>query len=256
LATGAVSGSLRRVPFVRSLEIDWDDVEDDRQYPFNIASIAGLTSALEFETPITFLVGANGSGKSTLLEALAVHEGLNPEGGSQNMMFETRSDTVSPLHSFLKVVRDGKPRTKFFLRAESYFNVATKLEDYFDDEPRELKKVYGGSPHGWSHGESFIKLVKNRFFPGGLFFLDEPEAALSVPGEFELMKLMHMHAGAGSQLIVATHSPVLTALPGASILQMNSQGVSPVAWDEVESVRLSRSFLADPDPRLRELGLT
>lgn len=243
------------MPFVRSLEIDWDDVEDDRQYPFNIASIASLTESVEFETPITFLVGSNGSGKSTLLEALAVHEGLNPEGGSHNMMFETRSDTVSELHSFLKVVRDGKPRTRFFLRAESYFNVATKLEDYFEDEPRELKKVYGGSPHGWSHGESFIKLVKNRFFPGGLFFLDEPEAALSVPGEFELMKLMHMHATSGSQMIVATHSPVLTAMPGATILQMDQRGVTPVAWDAVESVRLSRSFLADPVPKLTELGI-
>jgi len=248
-----MAGFTRLVPFVRSLEIDWDGVDDDRQYPFNIASIAAMTEPLEFETPITFLVGANGSGKSTLLEALAVHEGLNPEGGSHNMMFETRSDTVSSLHSSLKVVRDGKPRTKFFLRAESYFNVATKLEDYFEDEPRELKKVYGGSPHGWSHGESFLKLVQNRFFPGGLYFLDEPEAALSVPGEFALLKLLTQHVTDGSQLIIATHSPILTALPGAQILSFGPSGPVPVAWDEVESVRLTRDFLNDPTGVLNTL---
>lgn len=237
------------------VEIEWDDVEDERAYPFSIPALAALTEPLLLTTAVTFLVGANGSGKSTLLEAIAVHQGLNAEGGSQNMMFETRANTVSTLHKHLRVQRNAKPRTKFFLRAESYFNVATKLEDYFEDEPKELKKVYGGSPHTWSHGESFLKLVRNRFFPGGLFFLDEPEAALSVEGEFELLKMMAMHVKKGSQLLIATHSPILTAMPGARILQLSANGVSEVTWDQVEAVQLSRSFLNDPQPKLRELGL-
>jgi len=242
-------------PFIESLEIDWDEVEDDRRYPFNIASIAALTDQLAFTAPVTFLVGANGSGKSTLLEALAVHQGLNPEGGSHNMMFETRPQTVSELHKHLTVRHMGKPRTRFFLRAESYFNVATRLEDYFEDDPKDFKKVYGGSPHAWSHGESFIKLVKNRFFPGGLFFLDEPEAALSVPGELQLMKMLVEHWNAGSQLLIATHSPILTALPHAQILEFNADGIAPVVWDRVESVRMTRDFMANPSAEIARLGI-
>lgn len=233
-------------PLLSSVAIDWDDIEDDRTYPYSVPAIAALTEPVRFTSSVTFLTGPNGSGKSTLLEAIAVHEGLNPEGGSHNMMFETRPDTVSSLHEHLTVERVGRPRTKFFLRAESYFNVATKLEDYFEDEATELKKVYGGSPHGWSHGESFLKLVQNRFFPGGLFFLDEPEAALSVPGEFALLKLLTQHVADGSQMIIATHSPILTALPGAQILSFGATGPVNVAWDDVESVRLTRDFLNDP----------
>lgn len=240
-------------PLIGSVQIEWDDVEDDRAYPFNVPAIAALTEELTFTAPITFFVGPNGSGKSTLLEALAVHEGLNPEGGSQNMQFETRADTVSTLHQHLRVERLARPRTKFFLRAESYFNVATKLEDYFEDEPKELKKVYGGPPHTWSHGESFLKLVENRFFPGGLFFLDEPEAALSVPGEFAMLKQFAAHEAGGSQLIVATHSPILTAFPGAQLLSFGPDGPRPVAWEDVESVRLTREFLADPTQKLADL---
>lgn len=241
--------------FLESVSIDWDDIEDERSYPFSVPAIANLVDELDFTDPITFFVGGNGSGKSTLLEALAVESGLNPEGGSHNMMFETRPETVSSLHDHLRVRRNGKPRTRFFLRAESYFNVATKLEDYFEDEPRELKKVYGGSPHTWSHGESFLKLVENRFFPGGLFFLDEPEAALSVPGEIAMLKLLADHRASGSQMIIATHSPILTALPGAQILRFSDDGVSDVAWDDVASVKMSREFLNDPASVLDTLGL-
>lgn len=243
------------VTFLESVAIEWDDVEDERAYPFSVPSIAQTLEPVRFTSPVTFFVGDNGSGKSTLLEALAVHCGLNPEGGSQNMMFETRADTVSTLHTLLRVHQNGKPRTRFFLRAESYFNVATKLEDYFDDEPKELKKVYGGSPHAWSHGESFLKLVQKRFFPGGLFFLDEPEAALSVPGELAMLKLLADHRAAGSQLIIATHSPILTALPGAQILQFSNDGIAEIAWEDVASVRLSREFLADPASQLETLGI-
>jgi len=239
-------------PFVTSLSIDWDDVEDDRRYPYTIPALKELPR-IEFAAPVVFFVGANGSGKSTLLEALAVHQGLNPEGGSQNMTFETRPGTVSELHRDLTVERSGKPRTRFFLRAESYFNVATKLEDYFDGEPAELKRTYGGTPHDWSHGESFLKLMKNRFFPGGLFFLDEPEAALSVQGELSMLGLLLDQVRAGSQFFIATHSPILTAFPGAQILQFSDSGLTETDWETVESVSLTKMFLADPARFLAQL---
>lgn len=239
-------------PFINSLRIDWDDVDDDRRYPYSIPSLKELPR-IEFTSPVVFFVGANGSGKSTLLEALAVHQGLNPEGGSQNMTFETRPGTVSELHSDLTVERSGKPRTRFFLRAESYFNVATKLEDYFEGEASELKRTYGGTPHDWSHGESFLKLIQNRFFPGGLFFLDEPEAALSVQGELSMMRLLLDQVRAGSQFFIATHSPILTAFPGAQILQFSDQGISSADWESVDSVSLAKMFLADPQRFLRQL---
>lgn len=239
-------------PFVTSLSVDWDNVDDDRRYPYSIPALKELPR-LEFTAPVVFFVGANGSGKSTLLEALAVHQGLNPEGGSQNMMFETRPGTVSELHSDLTVERSGKPRTRFFLRAESYFNVATKLEDYFEDEAAELKRTYGGTPHEWSHGESFLKLMQNRFFPGGLFFLDEPEAALSVQGELSMLRLLADHVRDGSQFFIATHSPILTAFAGAQILQFDDHGITTVEWDAVESVSLTKMFLADPQRFLDQL---
>ena len=131
--------------------------------------------------------------------------------------------------------------------------MATKLEDYFEDEPKELKKVYGGSPHTWSHGESFLKLVQKRFFPGGLFFLDEPEAALSVPGELALLKELQRHVDEGSQMFIATHSPILSAFPGAQIMRFSSEGVVEVNWEDVESVRMTRDFLRDPGEFMSDL---
>lgn len=240
---------------VSSVEVRWDEVEDERRYPFSIPSIAASVDPIEFPTPITFIVGANGSGKSTLLEAIAVAKGMNPEGGSNNMTFETRPDNVSELHKYLTVHSEHKPRSMFFLRSESYFNVATRLEDYFGDEPAELKKVYGGSPHSWSHGESFLKLVENRFFDGGLYLLDEPESALSTEGEFALMSRLAHHRDAGSQFIVATHSPILTALPQATILLCDADGFTPIDWEDVPAVRDTAAFLNDPEHELARRGI-
>ncbi len=242
--------------FVSAVEIRWDDVEDDRRYPFSIPAIAASVDAIEFDAAVTFVVGANGSGKSTLLEAIAVAQGMNPEGGSNNMMFETRPDTVSELHRHLTVYSEQKPRSRFFLRAESYFNVATRLEDYFADEAAELKKVYGGSPHSWSHGESFLKLAQNRFFDQGLYILDEPESALSPDGEFALMRLLQDGTAGGSQFIIATHSPVVSALPAASILLAHEAGFSPIGWEEIPAVQTTRAFLANPGDELRQRGIT
>lgn len=188
-------------------------------------------------------VGDNGSGKSTLLEAIAVNQGVNAEGGARGMQFETREESVSPLHQHLRVLRSPRqPRDMFFLRAESYFNVATAIEQY---GPKSLT-LYGGSPHARSHGESFIDLVVHRFGPQSLFLLDEPEAALSVHGQLQFLVRVHDLVAQGCQFVIATHSPLLMAYPNAAIYRFDDDGPELVDWADVDTVRITADFLAIP----------
>ena len=190
--------------------------------------VAGLRAAwLTLGPGVTFLVGENGSGKSTLVEGVAVAAGLNPEGGSRSFAFATRS-SESSLGSALRLGRaPGRERTSFFLRAESYYNVATEVER-LDAEPgsgARLLPAYGGtSAHERSHGQSFLDLLIHRFRPGGLYLLDEPEAALSTQGCLAALTRIHDLVQQGSQFLVATHSPVLLAVPGARILEITDDG--------------------------------
>jgi predicted ATPase len=192
---------------------------------------------------VTLLCGDNGSGKSTLIEAIAVAAGFNPEGGTTSFNFATRA-TESSLGGHLTLVRTAgrRPRTGFFLRAESYYNVATEIERL------GVTGSYGGvSPHQRSHGESFLDLVAHRFGPGGLYLLDEPEAALSVQGCLALLLRIADLVADGSQFVIATHSPVLLACPGATILEIGpGGGIEPVGFDQAEPVAMTRAFLADP----------
>lgn len=221
-------------------------------YPFTLPAVswlAGRPTGLPLVAGANFLVGENGSGKSTLVEAIAVAAGFNPEGGSQNFRFATRA-SESSLGSHLDL-RWGasKPRTGFFLRAESYYNVASEIE------ARDLLEFYGDiSPHERSHGESFLDLVVHRFGPHGLYLLDEPEAALSVEGCLALLSRMAELVEQGSQFVVATHSPILLALPGATIIEIDAEGnLARVAYDDAMPVRLTRDFLAAPDRYLRHI---
>jgi predicted ATPase len=199
---------------------------------------------------VTFIVGANGSGKSTLLEAIAVAAGLNAEGGGRNFAFATH-ETHSGLHRHLTLSRFGVPETDYFLRAESFYNVATVLDGM--DDPNTFVSYGGRSLHEQSHGESFLALVVERFGPNGLYLLDEPEAALSSQGQLALLRRIHELANDGSQLVIATHSPILVALPDATILSLTERGIQRVDYDEVEHVQLYRSFLEDPERFLRHL---
>ena len=228
------------------------------RYPFTLPAVSWLarSDGLALPPGVTFLVGENGSGKSTLVEALAVAVGFNPEGGSRNFRFATRA-TESSLSDHL-IVSWGisKPRSGFFLRAESYYNVASEIER-LDREPGSppLLPAYGGvSPHERSHGESFVDLVTHRFRPNGLYLLDEPEAALSVRGCLAVLSRLAELAEQGCQFVVATHSPILLALPGATIYEIAETGdIERVAYDEALPVRLTRDFLAAPDKFLRYL---
>ena len=232
--------------YLLDVSVRWDDVVDRAAHPFDAPAIARL-GQLNLGAAVTFFVGPNGSGKSTLLEALAVHQGMSGEGGSQNMNISTTDRAVSTLHEHVIVSRSGSPRTRFFLRAESFFNVATAIEDY------GVTQAYGGSLHERSHGESFLDLVGHRFTPDGLYLLDEPEAALSIHGLLRLIVAMDDLVRAGSQFLIATHSPVLMAFPGAVIYEFGQEGVARVDWENVDTVHLTRSFLEAPGRFLDQL---
>ena len=234
--------------FVRHVRVE--DLADTGRYPFTLPAVRALVAdGLELAPGVTFLVGENGSGKSTLTEALAVACGFNAEGGSQNFRFATRASESSLADHLVLSWAGRKPRTGYFLRAESYYNVATEIERLGD------LSAYGGvSPHERSHGESFIDLVSHRFGGEGLYFLDEPEAALSVRGCMAVVRRLVDLVGQGCQFVVATHSPVLLALPGAVIFEIGEDGsLGRTSYDEALPVRLMRDFLGRPEVYLRHL---
>jgi predicted ATPase len=242
------------VPFVRSVVLKRNEVESFDVYPFSIAAVRQLWE-LELGADVTLLAGENGSGKSTLIEAIAVALGFNAEGGSRNMSVATRS-SHSSLHECLRVVRGTRSaRDGFFLRAESFFNVATHIEQLDEGAGgRPIIDAYGGvSLHEQSHGESFLSLILNRFGPNGLYLLDEPEAALSLRGNLALMRRMHDLIAEGSQFIVATHSPILLGYPGACIYVLSDEGIAETAYEETEQYELTRSFLDDRERFLHYL---
>jgi predicted ATPase len=234
---------------VRSVVLKRDAVEDFDAYPFSIPAIHDLNE-LALDPNVTFFAGENGSGKSTLIEAIAVAAGFNPEGGSRHVRASTR-DSQSPLHRHLRLVKGTRKfRDGYFLRAESFFNVATYIERL---DPPGLGPYGGRSLHEQSHGESFIALIKNRFGPNSFFVLDEPEAALSVRGVLALMRRMHDLAAEGSQFVISTHSPILLGYPRATIYFLSERGIEKTTYESTEVVELTRSFLADRDQFLRHL---
>jgi predicted ATPase len=231
-----------------------DGVDRDA-YPFTLPALLGLAE-LELDPAVTFLAGENGSGKSTLVEAIAVAAGFNAEGGTGNMHFASRP-SHSELHRHVRLVRGARTwRTGYFLRAESFFNVATHIEE-LDDAPSFGPPViasYGGvSLHEQSHGESFLSLILNRFGPDGFYVLDEPEAALSLRGNLALMSRMHDLVAAGSQFVVSTHSPILLGYPGARIYVLSDDGIEERAYEDTDHYTLTRSFLENRERFLRYL---
>jgi predicted ATPase len=229
--------------FIRSVEVPRPEEIDRDAFPWTLPTVGSLLEGMGLDPAVTFLCGENGSGKSTVIEALAVAAGMNPEGGSSNFSFSTRA-SHSGLGKELRLVRGGRrPRTDFFLRAESFFTAATYLEDLKEGS---LESYGGRSLHEQSHGESFLSLLNNRFGPDGLYLLDEPEAALSAQNCLTCLRRMHQLIGQGSQFIVATHSPILLAFPGALIYECGEEGLRRIDYDEAEPVRLTRGFLTDP----------
>lgn len=211
---------------------------------------------IEFHRQVTFFVGENGSGKSTLIEALAVSQGFNPEGGTKNFRFSTE-DSHSSLYYHLRVARGAVyPRDGFFLRAESFYNVASNI-DQMDREPGVGSPVinsYGGvSLHKQSHGESFLALAENRFSGRGLYILDEPEAALSPRGIIRLIRRMDELVKQDSQFIISTHSPMLLAFPEAEVYQIREDGIRSVRFQDTEHYRTTVRFLQNPESAMEDI---
>lgn len=238
--------------FVDGVKYNKNDIPNEDIYPFNIPAITGLNE-LKFDKPVTFFIGENGSGKSTLVEALAVSLGLNPEGGSQNFNFKT-IDSHSNLSNYLTIYSNGNvPDTKYFLRAESFYNVASEIQRLVEENGyKKLYNSYGGNLHECSHGESFLKLIKNRFGDNGLYILDEPEAALSPTRQMTLLCMIDDLVKGGSQLIISTHSPILLSYNNAEIYDLNDN-FNKVAYKETEIYQTYKTFLEDPDRMLKYL---
>ena len=232
-----------------------DKVETFDQYPFSLPAVRSLDQ-IDMHPKITFFVGDNGSGKSTLLEAIAVSLGFNAEGGTKNFSFGTRR-SHSELHEYLRLAKGvGRPRDGYFLRAESFFNVATEIER-LDEEPLGGTRIinhYGGrSLHEQSHGESFLSLMTERFGGQGLYILDEPEAALSPQRQLAVLSRIHDLILDNSQFIIATHSPILMAYPDARIYQCSKDGLSEIEYEDTEHFQVTRDFLANPQRMLKVL---
>ena len=206
--------------------------------------------SLDLSSNVTFFVGENGSGKSTLLEAIAINSGFNAEGGTKNFSFSSR-ETHSELYKYLTIVKSvRRPRDGFFLRAECFYNVATEIEN-LDSESSMGRRVvdsYGGkSLHKMSHGESFITLMTNRFGGNGLYILDEPEAALSPVKQMAMLTIINELVKKKSQFIIATHSPILMAYPGADIFVIDDDGITKTPYKKTDNYMITRKFLENPE---------
>ncbi|MNN12769.1 recombination protein F [compost metagenome] len=223
------------------------EIYKEESYIKNLPVVSNLDS-LALSSNVTFFVGENGSGKSTVLEAIAVNSGFNAEGGTKNFNFSSM-ETHSDLYKYITVVKSVKrPKDGFFLRAESFYNVATEIErlDAIDS--------YGGtSLHKMSHGESFITLMTSRFGGNGLYILDEPEAALSPLKQMSMLTVINELVKQNSQFIIATHSPILMAYPDADIFVIDENGIMKTPYQKTDNYVITRKFLENPEKMIHYL---
>lgn len=216
-------------------------------YPFTIPAVRDVEK-IRFHENVTFLVGENGSGKSTLLEAIAMSLGLGSEGGTRNTLFRT-AETISPLQDSVRLIRGvPKPKDAYFLRAESFYNLATYM-----DETGYLRGYGGKSLHRQSHGESFMAVLLHKLRGDGIYILDEPEAALSPTRQLAALRAIHELVEDASQFIIATHSPILLSYPHAKIVQLDEWGVREVALRDTDHFAVTRDFLNNHEARMESL---
>lgn len=234
-------------PYLIDISLQKEQVDDWDAYPFSMPAVRCLDT-MTFHPDVTFLIGENGAGKSTLLEAIAELVGYNPEGGNRNTRFSTRA-SHSNLSGYLKARRGTKkPADGYFLRAESFYNLATYME-----EVEYLGGFGGRSLHEQSHGESFMALLTKKLRGKGLYLLDEPEAALSPSRQLSALAAIHSLVRNESQFIIATHSPILMAYPNAKIYLLSETGIREVAYEETEHYQIARDFLTHREEMLRVL---
>ncbi|MCR1934788.1 AAA family ATPase [Clostridium tepidum] len=237
--------------YLRYVELSREKVESFSQYPYCLPAIKDL-SRIEFHPKVTYIVGENGTGKSTILEAIAIVCGFNPKGGTRNLNFSTK-DTHSDLYKNFKLVRGVKrEQDGFFLRAESFYNVATNIDE-IEAWAGDPFAAYGGiSLHSQSHGESFLSVIRNRFNGNGLYILDEPEAALSPSRQMSMLVIMNELIKKNSQFIIATHSPIIMSYPDSIIYEIRD-GIKEVRYKDTEHYKITRNFLDRPEKMLEIL---
>lgn len=230
--------------FIRGFDIRWNEELQD-SYVYQIPAIANIDH-FEFKSNITFFVGENGSGKSTLLEAFAVACGLNPEGGTANYRFSTYDD-YSDLASAIKLRKGvSKPKWRYFLRAESFYNVASALMTKYNDDGK-MQDL-----HARSHGESFLDFIQRADQPG-LYIMDEPEAALSPQRQLTLLIHLVKMAQKGAQFVIVTHSPILLAIPDADIFSFDEGSIRQIRYEDTESYQITKMFLDNREYMLKKL---
>lgn len=230
---------------ITAVTIDWSLIPND-SYLKTIPAVSSISS-LPFHQPITFFVGENGTGKSTLLEAMAIAGGFNPEGGTRNYRFSTY-DSHSELCNAMTLSRTArKVNWGYFLRAESFYNVATQEQEYWEEAGES--RYY----HHQSHGESFLSAIQEQFRPDSLYFLDEPEAALSPQRQLTLMREIYRCASNGSQFFIVSHSPILLGMPEAELLSFDENVIMPIAYEDTESYRITKLFLQQREQLLNYL---
>lgn len=241
--------------YIRSISLKRDSVPSFQSFPFYLPSIRALEE-LSFHPNVTFFVGENGMGKSTLLEAIAVAAGFNPEGGSFNFNFSTYH-SHSVLDQFIRLIKGiEKPKDGFFLRAETFYNVATNIEE-LDREggfgPPIIDSFGGVSLHEQSHGESFWATFMNRFYGNGIYIMDEPEAALSPLRQLSMLTRIHDLVRQNSQFIIATHSPIIMSYPNAKIIEFTAEGAKETTLEETEHYSIMKRFFEDKNRMLHHL---
>jgi predicted ATPase len=231
--------------YLLEVKLRRDSVPSFDAHPFSLPAIRHL-DRLKLHPAVTFFVGENGTGKSMLLDAIAVAWGFNPEGASRTFRFATRASHAA-LHQHLRLIKSFRPRDGFFLRAESYFDVATAIE-HMDAEPAPAPTIIdsygGGSLPEQSHAESFFALIMQRFGGKGSYILDEPETALSPMQQHAMLQRIHEFVNDDSQVIIASHSPILMAYPN-TVLPSLERGLEPITYAETDHFTTARSFLMD-----------
>lgn len=241
--------------YLKSVNLKRDQINSFKSFPLNLPGIKNF-STLDFHPNVTYIIGENGMGKSTFLEGIAIALGFNPEGGTLNFNFSSY-DSHSNLDQYLRVAKGvSRPKDHFFFRAESFYNLATNIEE-LDREPGSGRKIidsFGGiSLHQQSHGESFFAAFMERFQGKGLYILDEPEAALSPLRQMSMLARINELVKEGSQFIISTHSPIIMAYPHAKIMELTDSGMTEVKLENTNHFNIMKQFFEDKDRLLHHL---
>lgn len=241
-------------PRLKQITLLREKIEDWNKYPFNVPVIKNLKS-ISITSRVCFLIGENGTGKSTLLEGIASNFGFGKEGGSKNITFSTSKHDKNNLADFLRLSWTNKILGGYFFRAESFFNIASYIDEIQEIDGKAYSAYGDESLHEKSHGQSFLSLFNNRFSKDGFYLLDEPEAALSPKGQLSLLVIIHnvLEEFPKSQFIIATHSPILLAYPSAQIFSFNEDQILETKYEATETYQITTDFLNNPSNYLKKL---